>query len=123
VDDPTFTKRSRKCLKKLSARELIEILHWDRIKVFMFKFMHETLKTAYGNSQQEAWNANIHVVLLHDNSFPNSAARTRKLQEHFNWELFDYPPYSPDHTASDYYPAYLLQQLVELITLQQYISS
>jgi transposase len=36
------------------------------------------------------------VVLLHDNSRPHTAARTSALLEHFNWELFDHPPYSPD---------------------------
>jgi hypothetical protein len=32
------------------------------------------------------------VVLLHDNARSHSAARTRALLEHFNWELFDHPP-------------------------------
>jgi transposase len=36
------------------------------------------------------------VVLLHDNLRPRTVARTRSLLEHFNWELFDHPPYSPD---------------------------
>jgi transposase len=43
-----------------------------------------------------------HVVLLHYNTRPHTAARTRALLEHFNWELFDYPPYSPDRALSDY---------------------
>jgi transposase len=43
------------------------------------------------------------VVLLHDNAFPHTAARTRALMEHFNWELSDYPPYSPDPVPSDYH--------------------
>jgi hypothetical protein len=44
------------------------------------------------------------VVLLHDNAHPNRPAHTRALLEHFNWELFDHPPYSPDVTPSDYHP-------------------
>jgi hypothetical protein len=32
------------------------------------------------------------VVLLHDNARKHTAARTRTLLEHFNWELFDDPP-------------------------------
>jgi hypothetical protein len=32
------------------------------------------------------------VVLLHGNARPHTAARTRTLLEHFNWELFDHPP-------------------------------
>jgi transposase len=41
------------------------------------------------------------VVLLHDNARPHTAAGTRILLEHFNWELFDHPPYSPDLAPSD----------------------
>jgi transposase len=43
------------------------------------------------------------VVLLHGNVHPHTAARTRALLEHFNWELFDYPPYSHDLSPSDYH--------------------
>jgi hypothetical protein len=32
------------------------------------------------------------VVLLHDNVQPHTAARTRALLEHFNWDLCDHPP-------------------------------
>jgi hypothetical protein len=42
-------------------------------------------------------------VLLHDNTRPHTAARTRALLEHFNWELFDHCSHSPDLTPSDYY--------------------
>jgi hypothetical protein len=42
-------------------------------------------------------------MLLHDNARPHTAARTRALLEHFNWELFDHPPYNPDLALSDYY--------------------
>jgi histone-lysine N-methyltransferase SETMAR len=43
------------------------------------------------------------VVLLHDNAYPHSAARTRALLVHFSWELFDHPPYSPDLAPSEYH--------------------
>jgi hypothetical protein len=33
----------------------------------------------------------------------STVARTRALLEHFNWELFDHPPYSPDLAPSDYH--------------------
>jgi transposase len=36
------------------------------------------------------------AVPLHDNARPHTAAPTWTLLEHFNWELFDHPPYSPD---------------------------
>jgi hypothetical protein len=39
------------------------------------------------------------VVLLHDNARPHTAASTRALLEHSNWELFDHPDLAP----SDYY--------------------
>jgi histone-lysine N-methyltransferase SETMAR len=43
------------------------------------------------------------VVLLHDNVRPHTAAHTRVLLQHFNWELSDHPPYSPDLAPSDYH--------------------
>jgi transposase len=43
------------------------------------------------------------VVLLHDNVRQHTAARTRALLEHFDWELFDHPPYNPHLTPSDYH--------------------
>jgi transposase len=43
------------------------------------------------------------VVPLHVNVRPHTAARTRALLEHFNWELFGQPPYSPDLVKSDYH--------------------
>jgi hypothetical protein len=42
------------------------------------------------------------VVLLHYNARPHTAAYTRTLLEHFNWELFDHHPYSPDLALSGY---------------------
>jgi histone-lysine N-methyltransferase SETMAR len=42
-------------------------------------------------------------VVPHDNACPHTAARTRALLEHFNWELFDHPPYSTDLAPSNYH--------------------
>jgi transposase len=44
-------------------------------------------------------------MLLNDNVRPHmgTAALTRALLEHFNWELFDYPPYSPVLTPTGYH--------------------
>jgi hypothetical protein len=42
-------------------------------------------------------------MILHDNTHPHIAARTRALQEQFSWELFDPPPHSPDLSPSDYH--------------------
>jgi transposase len=43
------------------------------------------------------------IVLLHENASPHIAVRTRQLPEHFNWELFEHPPCSPDLAPSDYH--------------------
>jgi hypothetical protein len=43
------------------------------------------------------------VVLLHDNAHPHTAARTSALIKCFNWEIFDYPSYSPDLVPSNYH--------------------
>jgi hypothetical protein len=40
------------------------------------------------------WNADIQCSVLHDNVRLHTAVCTRALLEHFNWELFDHPPYS-----------------------------
>ena len=34
------------------------------------------------------------VVLLHDNTWPNTAAATKRLLMRFQWEVFDHPPSS-----------------------------
>jgi hypothetical protein len=41
------------------------------------------------------------LVLIHDNVRPHTGARTQVLLEHFNWKMFDHPPYSPDIARSD----------------------
>jgi hypothetical protein len=43
------------------------------------------------------------IVRLHEKARPDTAARTRKLLEQFNWELFDHPPCSPDTAPNDYH--------------------
>jgi histone-lysine N-methyltransferase SETMAR len=44
------------------------------------------------------------VMLLQYNVCPHTTACTRALLEHFKWELFGHPPYSPDLAWSDYHP-------------------
>jgi hypothetical protein len=41
------------------------------------------------------------------------------LLEHFNWELFAHPPYSPDLAPSDKPPVYLPEELDGITALQQ----
>jgi hypothetical protein len=45
----------------------------------------------------------MHGILFQVSALPHTAARTRVLLEHFNWELFDHPPYSPDLAPRDYH--------------------
>jgi transposase len=42
-------------------------------------------------------------ILLQDNARPHAAASTRALLKHFNWELFDHLPCSPDIAPSNYH--------------------
>jgi hypothetical protein len=49
------------------------------------------------------WNADVRCSLLHGNAHPSTAAHTRVLREHFNWELFDHPPYSFALAPSNYH--------------------
>jgi hypothetical protein len=67
----------------------------------------ETLKSclrpAIQNKRRGMLTYSLFVVRLHDNVLPHIAARTRALLEHFSWELFDHPPYSPDLILSDYH--------------------
>jgi histone-lysine N-methyltransferase SETMAR len=92
---------------------------WDRKGVLTVEFMQQgttmtsevycethTQKNCVGpaiqNKRREMLTSG--VVLLHDNAGPYTitAALTRALLEHFNWELFDHPYYSPDLAPSDY---------------------
>jgi transposase len=90
---------------------------WDRKGVLMVKFMQhrmtimsyvycETLRKlhrAIQNKTHGMLTCSVFIVLLHDNACLHTAASTWALLEHFNWELFDHPPYSPDLAPSDYH--------------------
>jgi hypothetical protein len=43
------------------------------------------------------------TVLHHDNAHLHAAACTGALLEHFNWELYDHPPYILDIASNDYH--------------------
>jgi hypothetical protein len=58
------------------------------------------------------------VVLLHETALPLTDALTRALLEHFNWELFDHPRYSPD-LAPSYYRLNLRENLLDIRALHQ----
>jgi hypothetical protein len=68
----------------------MEPVFWDRKGVLMVEFMQRgTTIMSEVYCEQKAWNADIHVVLLHDNVHLHAAAHTRTLLEHFIWGLFD----------------------------------
>jgi hypothetical protein len=101
------TKKPKKFKQKLSVRMLMAADFWDKNGVLTVEFMQqgttitsevywEALKKLRGAIQNKRQGMLTPcVVLLHDNVLPHTAARTRALLEHFNWELFDHPPYSP----------------------------
>jgi hypothetical protein len=60
------------------------------------------------------------VALLHDNARLHTAARTRALLEHFNWQLFDHPSYNPDLALSNYH---LFTYLKNCLGLQHFNNS
>jgi hypothetical protein len=87
--------------------KLMAAVFWDRKGVLMVEFMqqgatimsevyYEALKIlcrAIQNKRHGMLTSG--VVLLRDSVCPHTAAGTRALLEHFNWELCDQPPYSP----------------------------
>jgi transposase len=99
--------------KKFKKRFLLESW-WDRKGVLMVEFMQqgttitpevycETLKILRRTIESKSLGIlTSGVVFLLDDAPPHTAARTRALLEHFNWELFDHHPYSPDLAPSYY---------------------
>jgi histone-lysine N-methyltransferase SETMAR len=103
---------------------------WERKGVLMVEFMPqgttitskvycETLKKLRRTIQNKRRGMLTYgVVILRDSARPHTAARTRALLDHFNWELFDHPPYSPDLALSDYHLfTYLKNMVVPLVTV------
>jgi len=43
------------------------------------------------------------VLFFHDNARPHTANCTQELLDHFGWEVFDHPPYSPDLAPNNYH--------------------
>jgi histone-lysine N-methyltransferase SETMAR len=110
------TSQKMTFFKRLPARKLMAAVFWDRKGVLMVEFMQQgttitsevyckTLKNCVGLALQKKRSGMLtsSVVLLHDNACPHVAAWTRALLEHFNWELFDHPHYSPDLAPNDYH--------------------
>jgi histone-lysine N-methyltransferase SETMAR len=110
----THSSNKPKKFKQMSASKLKVTVFWDRRGVLMVKFMQQgtTLSEVYCETPKGLCRAKQNkrhkmltysVVLLHDNAHPHTAARTQALLEHFSWELFDHPCYSPDLASSGYH--------------------
>jgi histone-lysine N-methyltransferase SETMAR len=96
----------------LSAKKLMAAVFWDRKGVMMGEFMQqgttitsevycETLEKLHRAIQNKRHGIlTSGVVLLHDNAHLHTAARTRALLKHFNWELFYHPPYTSNLAPS-----------------------
>jgi hypothetical protein len=63
---------------------------------------NQQLCRAIQNKRCEMLTSGVRAVFLHDNMHPHTAAHTRALLEHFNCELFDHLPHSPDLAPSHY---------------------
>jgi len=88
---------------------------WDREGVLLVDFLErgstinseryfETMKKlrrAIQNKRRRK--SSSQVLFFHDNARPHMANRTRELFDHFGWEVFHHPPYSPDLAPSDYH--------------------
>jgi hypothetical protein len=74
---------------------------WDKKGVLMVEFMQQgtiIMSEVYCETLTKLREIlTSSVVFLYDNH-----VCIRALLEHFNWELFDHPPYSPNLTASKY---------------------
>jgi transposase len=114
----THSPNAMKILKeRLSARKLMATVFWDRKGVMMVEFVQqgttitpevycETIRKLLRAIQRKRCGMLTYgVVFLHDNARPHIriSACTRALLKHFNWELFDHPPCSPDLAPSYYH--------------------
>jgi hypothetical protein len=107
--------KPRKFKQTLSTRKAMVTLFCKRKGVLMIKLMQQgtmTTSEVYCKTLNKlllAIEKKRHgmltsgVELLHDNVSPYRTACTRALLEHFKWELFVHPPYSPDLAPRDYH--------------------
>jgi histone-lysine N-methyltransferase SETMAR len=112
--------------KRLPARKLIATVFWDRKRsadgginatrdhINVICVLRNTKKLHRAIQNKRRGMLTYCVVLFHDNAHLHTAARTRALLEHFNWELFGHTPYSPDLAPSDYLFTYLKNWLGSL---------
>lgn len=107
--------RPKKFKQTFNNRKIMATVFWDQKGVLLVEFMQpgttitsavycETLRRlrrAIQNKRRGMLTSGI--VLIHDNARPHTAAVTQRLLQHFQWEIFDHPAYSPDLAPSDYH--------------------
>ncbi|GJQ77485.1 hypothetical protein Trydic_g20876 [Trypoxylus dichotomus] len=93
---------------------MMAIVFWDGKGVLLVGFMERATKitpdvyreslTKLKRAIQNRWRGKLWfgIVLLHNNAFPHTTNRTKKIQDS-DWKVFDYTLYSPDLASSDYY--------------------
>jgi transposase len=72
------------------------------------------LRRAIQKRRRGMLTSRVLVVLLHDNACQRTAAYTRALLEHCNWELFEHPPCSPDLALRNYHLLIYLKNWLRL---------
>jgi hypothetical protein len=126
VDAHTFTKQAEIVSTSVICQKTDDNCFLKQKGVLMVEFMQQRTTITYSETLKELlWvirNKRLGmvtsgVVLLHDNGLPHTAACTRTLLEHSNWELFDHPPYSPDLTPSNFH---LLTYLKNCLVSQRF---
>ena len=81
---------------------LVEFLpHGTTINSVVYCEMLKKLRRAIQNKRHRMLSAAI--LLVHDNTWPHSAAQTEDFITSFKWGLMDHPLYSPDLVPSYYH--------------------
>ena len=106
--------KAKKFKEASSVKKIMATIFWDRKGILLIDFLERgltitpmlivklrKLRRAIQNKRRGMLCGGI--VLLHDNARPRTAARTAQLLQHFHWEVFDHPPYSPDLAPNDYH--------------------
>jgi hypothetical protein len=94
VNAHTFVKQAEKS-KQTSARTLVATIFWDRKEVLIVEFVQQGIIIISERHKK--------LPRAIKNVCPRTDPGFRALLEHFNWELFDHSPYSPDLAPSDYH--------------------
>jgi hypothetical protein len=111
----THSPNKLKKFKQISARKLMATVFWVGKGVLMVEFIQQgttVMSEVYRETLKELRRAiqnarhgmlTYSVVLFLHNACLHTAARTQAQLEHFNWELFDHLPYSPNLAPNEYH--------------------